>query len=165
MPGFCGKPPELAVPGTSALFDDVLNTGVSLRVKVTGRSMTPFLLGGEILTIRKMPAQSLRMGDLIFYRDRHGFPVLHRIIEKYETGKIITFRTKGDALTAFDETVDEHEVLGKVCTIEKTVSKSKTRCTNMESPRWRKINFLIALVNLFKVRTYSLVLRWLRGTR
>ena len=35
-------------------FEDILDKGLTLCVKVTGRSMSPFLQGGEILTIKKV---------------------------------------------------------------------------------------------------------------
>jgi hypothetical protein len=105
------------------IFEDILENGLSLRVRVTGLSMTPFLKGGEILTIRKEPHDALRKGDLIFFKSSQGVPLLHRIIQKRGSpDEKITFRTKGDGLIAFDEPVEYHRVLGKVSRIEKTNS-------------------------------------------
>ncbi len=133
------------------LFEDILENGLSLRVKVTGLSMTPFLRGGEILTIKKEPPHVLRKGDLIFFKSSQGVPLLHRIIQKRMTpDEKITFRTKGDGLIAFDEPVEYHRVLGKVSRIEKTNSVPGSKYINMESPRWRTINSIIARISLFK---------------
>jgi signal peptidase I len=143
--------------GTEALtlFENILENGLSLRVRVTGQSMTPFLRGGEILTIKKEPQDALRKGDLIFFKNGQGVPLLHRIIQRRESiGKKIIFRTKGDGLIAFDEPVESERVLGKVSRIEKTNLVPGAKCINMKSPRWRMINFLIARISLFKSYFY-----------
>jgi len=133
------------------LFEEILESGSSLRVKVTGRSMAPFLRGGEIVTLKKEPHDALRKGDLIFFKDNRGTPFLHRIIKKTKShDEKITFRTKGDALIAFDEPVQYQKVLGKVSRIEKFDSGSGSKCINMESFQWRTINAIIARISLFK---------------
>ena len=133
------------------LFEDILESGLSLRVRVTGQSMTPFLRGGEILTIKKEPHDALRKGDLIFFKNSHGTPLLHRIIQKRESpDQKIIFRTKGDALIALDEPVQSRQVLGKVSRIEKTNSWPGSKHINMESRQWRTINLIIAQINLLK---------------
>jgi signal peptidase I len=164
MPGFDGNPPDPLTPETSALFEDILRKGLHLRFKVTGRSMSSFLRGGETLTIKKVSSHSLKRGDLIFFRDRQGSLILHRIIKKSLIDNMITFQTKGDALIALDEPVHENEVFGKVCGIEKMISREKTKYIDMESYIWRRINYLIALVNLFKTRTHFLIFRLFKGT-
>ena len=102
------------------LFEDILERGLSLRVRVTGESMKPFLRGGEIMTIKKESPDALRKGDLIFFKNGHGPPFLHRLVQRRESpdGKF-TFLTKGDALIALDKPVPYHRILGKVSRIEK----------------------------------------------
>jgi len=140
----------LSKPLKLGLFEDILNDKINLRVKVTGRSMKPFLYGGEILTIKKVPYVSLRKGDLIFFKDRNGSPVLHRIIKKGTN----SVQTKGDALMAFDEPIGTNEVLGKVCIVEKTYPDGKLKSINMESLIWRTINYHIAIINSIRTKTY-----------
>lgn len=140
-------PSEIPMAESILLFEDILAGGAYLRVKATGRSMLPFLRGGEILTIRKVPPSSLGMGDVIFFRNPGGHAVAHRIVRtsgKKETG--FTFMTKGDALIGPDEPVSEKEILGKVCTVEDGV-----RHTNLEAGAWRAFNYLVAVIGLFKV--------------
>ncbi len=141
---------------TVGLFEHILNDGMDLRVRVTGRSMIPFLRGQEILTVRKVPTSSLRKGDLIFFRNRQGRPVVHRIIGRIRKGAAgVTFRTKGDALTVPDEPVPSEEVLGKVCKVENGSGKR-----NLEAGMQRAVNYLIAATSLFEARL-RIVLRWL----
>lgn len=143
------------------LFEEILESGLNLRVKVTGRSMAPFLQGGEILTLKKEPLHALRKGDLIFFKNSQGAPLLHRIIKKSKSSdKKITFRTKGDALIAFDEPVQYHRVLGKVCRIEKSNSGTGSKCINLESFQWRIINAIIAKMSMVKSYFYAALFRF-----
>lgn len=142
------------------LFEEILDSGSSLRVKVTGRSMAPFLRGGEIVTLKKEPHDALRRGDLIFFKNSRGAPLLHRVIQKITSSdEKIFFRTKGDALIALDEPIQHHRVLGKVSRIEKIDSGSGSKCINMESFRWRTINAIIARISLFRSYGYYALFR------
>jgi signal peptidase I len=136
-----------------SIFEDLLSRDISLRVKVTGKSMASFLNGGEILTIRKVSASSLNKGDLIFFKTCEGNPVLHRILKKEHKDKVYIFRTKGDALLSMDEPVHESDILGKVCKIESDADGER-KCIDMESSLWRNINYLLAVINIGKSKTY-----------
>jgi signal peptidase I len=147
---------ELIRPAASditGLFEDILNRGLSLRVKVTGRSMAPFLKGGEVLTIQKTALSSLRKGDLLFFRDANFHPVIHRIISRQlrSDGQFI-FQVKGDAVGACDAPVRGAEVLGKACKIEDMNTVIGIKHIDMESPFWKNINYLLATINLAESR-------------
>lgn len=131
-------------------FESVLDRGLSLRTKVTGRSMSPFLRGGEVLTIRRVPVSSLRRGDLILYKNLHGCPVVHRLVKRkrVDEGKSM-FLTKGDALFSLDEPLADSEILGKVCRIE-----TGLRSVGMETTRWVVMNYLYAVYALVELRLH-----------
>jgi signal peptidase I len=136
------------------LFEDILDRGLSLRVKVTGRSMIPFLKGGEILTIRQETYLSLCKGDLILFRSTFDLPVLHRIIRiRKDDDGALWFLTKGDALMAFDDEIHQSSVLGKVCEIKKYGASGKLSQINMNSLFYRCVNFSISVLGFFKTRT------------
>jgi signal peptidase I len=146
---------KIPVTGPLRFFEDILNDGLTLRVRVTGRSMTPFLKGGEVLTIKKVHYASLKKGDLIFLRKLNGVPVLHRLIAKKKgQNNTFIFQTKGDSIMSYDEPVHEISVLGKVCTIEKVVSYGKTKTVDMETFLWKTLNFFIATGSVVKSKTY-----------
>ncbi|MDQ7786108.1 MAG: signal peptidase I [Thermodesulfovibrionales bacterium] len=139
-----------------ALLEDILAKGLSIRIQVTGNSMTPFLRSGEILTIRKVLPGSLRIGDLIFFKTPEELPVLHRIIEKKRgRDNVCLFRTKGDAVSTMDELVTEHNILGKVCRVERTIADYREKHLDMELPIWKAMNFSLALVSLGKGKIAS----------
>jgi len=145
----------LSEPEKLVLFEDILNDGISLRVKVTGRSMAPFLRGGELLTIKKADASSLRKGDLIFFKNQYGSPIIHRIIKTSRGPTAVnTFQTKGDALMVFDEPVCEDKILGKVCLIERIGPHGELKSIDMESLIRRNLNYFLALKNFFKTKLY-----------
>ncbi len=132
-------------------FRDILDSGLSLRVKVTGRSMVPFLRGGEVVTIKKVPETELRRGDLIFVEGQPGFPVLHRLVRRKRARKgEYMFQTRGDALRSFDAPVRHDEILGKVCRIERVCPEFGPEKIHMEASLQRKINYLRAVVSLFE---------------
>ena len=136
-------------------FEEILRNGIDFRVKVTGRSMAPFLSGGETLTIGQGASGSLRRGDLVLFRDRYDRPVIHRILRIKKTyDGAFRFLTKGDALTAFDEEIHGENVLGKVLLIERPLPSGKTRHIDMTSPFYRGMNLLIALLDFFRTHTF-----------
>jgi len=139
-----------------AFFEDILRSGISIRVRVTGKSMSPFLEGGETLTIKRVPCHSLRKGDLIFFKTSAEAPVIHRIVGvRREEGKAYSFRTKGDAVRTMDDRVPEKDILGKVCRIEKPSSKNERRSVDMEIPLWKGLNFSLALISLGRSKIAS----------
>jgi signal peptidase I len=148
------EPQNLESKELLGLFEDILNADLNLRVRVTGRSMTPFLRGSEILTIKKVPITSLLIGDLIFFKTKDGFPLLHRIVRKKFNGNNYLMQTKGDALLSFDEPVTEHSILGKVCKVEKNHTSGKTKHIHMESKFRKIINYLLANKSLLKSKVY-----------
>lgn len=155
------KPPETPVnpllPEAYAFFEDILNRGLSLRLRATGRSMSPFLRGGEIVTIKKVPCSSLRIGDLIFFKNRERSLLLHRIVKKQRTGNGLVFHTKGDAVHGIDNPVNENKILGKVCTVEKIASCAPMKPIDMESSRQMGVNYVRAKVGLGTSKFYSAV--------
>jgi signal peptidase I len=136
-------------PSLTGLFEDVLSNGSSLRIRVTGKSMAPFIRDGEIVTIRKTPGSSFRRGDLIFFKNDKGLPVLHRMIKRDKSADKIL--TKGDALTYFDRPVRDNDVMGKVSIIEKKNSFAGLKYLHMDSSLWISVNYFIA--SLFLVRS------------
>jgi signal peptidase I len=158
-------PSKTSEHGIFRLFEDILNSGLSLRIRVTGGSMSPFLHGEEILTIKKVSASLLNIGDLILFKNQHDFPILHRIIQKKRVSNTILFNTKGDALLGFDEPVYECNVLGKVCRIENSFLYGIKKHIDMESRFWKIINYLLALISFYKSGIYlaGSKIKWLRS--
>lgn len=146
--------PHLFVSESVGIFEDILRSGISLRVKATGKSMTPFLSGGEILTIKKVPVDSLRIGDLIFFKTHEGFPLIHRIVKRQQEKHGSLFHTKGDAVLGMDNMISEINVLGKVYRVEQVNHAGKGRAIDMESRPQQFFNYMTAMFSLAKTRLY-----------
>jgi signal peptidase I len=151
--------PHLFVSESVGIFEDILRSGLSLRLQATGKSMTPFLTGGEILTIKKVPAASLRIGDLIFFKTHEGFPLIHRIVKRQQEEHGSLFHTKGDAVLGMDNMISEINVLGKVCRVEQVRRDGEAREIDMESHPQRFINYMTAMFSLAKTRLYCAAAR------
>jgi signal peptidase len=85
-------------------------------------SMEPKMYTGDVVIIAKVPADNIKLGDVIQFRVPEEVTVMHRVIEIQETengGKL--FITKGDANDQPDsEPVMPENVVGKaVMTIPK----------------------------------------------
>ena len=133
-------PVELKVSGPDAakLIAELLASGAEVRFAVAGRSMAPFLRGGEIVTVRASPAGDLRVGDLVLFRDATGYPRVHRLVARRP--KLLA---KGDAMLRPDEPVAESDVLGRVRRIE-----SAGRVRDLDAVGWRIVAPGLAVVNL-----------------
>ena len=116
------------------LFAEILNKGADLRFKVTGRSMGPFIKSGETVILRKTPVKSLQCGDIIYYINSIGTPVLHRITDKKISLKgEFSFITKGDALLQKDLPVSQKKILAKALYIEKVMPLFGTVTIKLDS--------------------------------
>ncbi len=149
------KPAPMSTYGkTSLLIEEILKGGSNLRIRVTGRSMVPFLNSGETVTLVRVPVSGLRRGDLIFFRNSYGAAVLHRIVRKWRgaDGRPV-FQTMGDALSRCDNPVSAGNIIGKVCRIEK--GGSQTHPIDMDSFYQRKMNSLIAAVQFMRAGAYK----------
>ena len=90
--------------GGVELAQDVLSGFGQLRLRVTGSSMLPTVLPGDILDFRTCPAESLVPGDIVLVR-RDGRLFAHRLVALRPNCLL----TQGDSLpqpdppTAFDD--------------------------------------------------------------
>jgi signal peptidase I len=121
---------DAVVADVCRVMEDVLIGGASVRVRVTGRSMHPFLVSGDVVTLEPVAGGSVRMGNVILSRRASAGPVLHRVIGTAPAGGI---RTRGDALRLEDEPVAAADVLGRVVRVEKA---DGTRI-ELNELRWR----------------------------
>jgi signal peptidase len=134
---------ELVRPEVSGLFESVLAGGYSVRVQVTGRSMRPFLRGGEILIIEPVGSRRLRVGDIVLFKDGQDRLVIHRIIQLREA----FVQTQGDALNEPDLPVEITRIMGKVERVEKGQSQ-----LDLESWAQRIRGWMLASSSLWRWR-------------
>ncbi len=136
------------------LFDEILKTGKSLRVKVTGQSMAPSIDTGDIVIIKALPPAGLKTGDLIFYRHESGHLVLHRLIRKIRRNEKLLFSTCGDRLPSPDTLVPAENILGRVVSVKKT---GKGFWREMQGFPWQIINPVVGYWQLLRSMFYRLI--------
>lgn len=100
--------------GAIDLLHSLLEQGVSVRIQVSGRSMQPFLNGGEIVEIIPFGVRHPRIGDIVLFCDPHGNPLLHRFLWQRLYNEELYLQTKGDACSGCDSPVPVDQVLGYV---------------------------------------------------
>jgi hypothetical protein len=94
------------------LTAEVIRSFGEARLKVTGTSMLPSVLPGDVLIIRRRSGAELRVGQIILcYRDQ-AF-IAHRLVAKLDDA----FITRGDSLPYHDPPFRDVDILGEVTSI------------------------------------------------
>jgi hypothetical protein len=137
------------------LLVELLNKNLEIRIRVTGKSMFPFLRGNEMVTIKPARCSSLNKGDIILFQTREGIPHVHRLLRKWRgSNGIWSYGTMGDALFRMEGPIVEHQVLGRVSKIECACLGKKEMSVNLETSTWRVINCIIASIQFAKSLIY-----------
>ena len=89
-------------------------------LRVTGGSMGPWLVPGDILVVRRTEPRKLICGNVIVFLRDDRF-IVHRLIGKLGRGAHgeLRWETKGDSAHQCDPPLLENEVLGRVSSIER----------------------------------------------
>lgn len=81
-------------------------------IETEGYSMWPFLRPGRKLIIKKVPLQTLNIGDIILFRKSEQL-VCHRLVKKIKLGNGLLLYARGDNSLSLPEAVNEDKFLGK----------------------------------------------------
>lgn len=104
------------------LAAEMLDAGNDLHVRVTGKSMRPFLKNDDMVTVRKASAAALKTGDILLYRGNNNTLTMHRLLKIQHDGVApggMILHTKGDALDRMDPPVAAGQCLGRVVYVER----------------------------------------------
>ena len=102
-----------------ALSAVILEEGSSLRFEAHGSCMYPFIHDGDILTVQPARAETLRLGEIAFYRTRGDQLAAHRIIRLDAQEGRVWLTTRGDASLDGAELVVAEQVLGRVVDLQR----------------------------------------------
>ncbi len=95
------------------LTDELLSTGKDVMLKVGGYSMYPCLKPGDIITIRRVKSDALKVGEIIVFETEKKW-IAHRIIKINSQAGNRIFITRGDSCMKQDVPVSEINIMGKV---------------------------------------------------
>lgn len=69
-----------------SVLRELVENGHEVSVKISGRSMYPFLRNERDIAFFKAPDRELRVGDIVFYQRANGKYILHRIFRIDDSG-------------------------------------------------------------------------------
>jgi signal peptidase I len=104
------------------LCEELLRQGRSVRFRAPGRSMYPTIRENDVITVEPIGPLCVRVGDIVLYSLQRGV-VAHRVVRMIQHDRPlpahISFVLKGDTWRIEDEPLQEHQILGKVVTVER----------------------------------------------
>lgn len=107
---------HLSNPGQSELLRAMVERGRSLRTRVRGFSMSPFIRDNDVLTIAPMNGRAPRIGEVVaFVLLDTGRLAIHRIIARVGSGWLV----RGDNSPKADGVVARQNILGVVTRVER----------------------------------------------
>ena len=80
--------------------------------------MLPAIWPGDVLTVQRCDAESLRLGEIVLF-GRGSALVAHRVVERTLHDNGTRWVTRGDSVGGNDAPVSSHELLGKVIAVER----------------------------------------------
>jgi hypothetical protein len=117
----------------------------------TGNLATPLYL--PTVTLLQNGKVLVAGGYMVLCRLNDASAVLHRIVRIRKQGNCgFALQTKGDGLGAPDLAISGHEVLGKICAIERKKPAGRCRVNDMESKLRQITNFQLTWISLAKPR-------------
>lgn len=143
------SPPAASPAGGIALAQEVLSEFGQLRIRVTGSSMLPTVLPGDILSFRTCQPDSLAPGGIVLIR-RDGRLFAHRLLARTPDGLL----TQGDSLPQPDPSTPAADFLG-VLVAQQRVGRDIPVSTAPRFGRWLMRHSALAR---------RLFLRWHRST-
>ena len=147
-------------PSSFSLLPELLRRGSPFRFRNRGRSMSPFLHPGDIITL--LPSsradRNVSVEDIVLFRSKEGRWLLHRVVRVVSVGR---FQTKADAALRSDGELKLDQIRGKVNELERSDSGKVYR---LDSIRSRRRNRLIAFLSRgeFKIASSSLFCPFLK---
>jgi hypothetical protein len=110
------------------LTSELIAGGYGLRFQAIGRSMLPTIQDGEIVHVKPVAGDMLRIGDIVLLRTGGQFKA-HRIIRKRGQH----FITRGDAGMDTDGEIRCDQILGRVTAKEAVSSRRLVRLDGIKA--------------------------------
>jgi len=116
---------------------NLLENNKSIVLRVTGHCMKPFLREDDLISVRPIPINKLRCGDIVLYHI-NGMLKCHRFIEFITIQEKQYLITKSDRRLGYDAPVPTVDFLGIIIRIKKG-----ERIVNYETKKWKRINYCL----------------------
>ena len=96
------------------LLTDLLRGGTTVRMEVTGHSMSPFIRSGDVVTIEPLLGRRPALGEVVALAPG-GRLLVHRLVG-WDRGRAL-FR--GDVAAGADPVASSDDLLGRVTCVER----------------------------------------------
>lgn len=97
----------------SGLLKESLEKNECVWVKLTGKSMLPFLKNGTLVAVRNADIKDIHIGDIVLFK-RDDITIAHRIFKKINLDGRFFLRAKSDISFASGPLINCEELIGKV---------------------------------------------------
>ncbi|MFS0637971.1 signal peptidase I [Mesobacillus foraminis] len=104
---------------TVELFKSTIQKDGYIILPSMGNSMYPLIQQGNLCCFVSCQAEELKKGDVVLYYSKMGQIIAHRFIEMKPTNNMSYFYLKGDTNLGFDAPIKEHQIIGKLVSIQK----------------------------------------------
>jgi signal peptidase I len=121
----------------------LLKNGESVRTKLFGHCMRPFINNGEAVTIKPIKPDKVRCGDIVVYQFGDRLKA-HRFLKFKTISNDVCIIAKGDKTINVDQPISLDRLLGKVVDIKKG-----DRIISFEKRKWKIFNFLLGKLFLY----------------
>jgi signal peptidase I len=113
--------PELRIESIEfeKLAREILAEGRTLRFRVSGSSMRPFIRHGDLIRVEPVLAESYRVGDIFLFKSEGSGLLTHRLVRLRQSGDGSLLELKGDALLKPDGLISPSQIIGRVIGFER----------------------------------------------
>jgi len=99
------------------LLEDLLQQDKLIQVSLSGLSMFPFLMHGDVVQIQSVTNKKIKRGAIVIYKNKERW-IAHRLI-KTDVKKNLIY-TRGDCRIVKDEPISPEQIKGVVVKIVKS---------------------------------------------
>lgn len=139
-----------SMPCTSAVFAELsaelLRAGLDLRFRARGASMLPLIRDGDVVLVRPVDPDAVRVGDVVLCSHAPGRVVVHRVVGKLARLEGMRYTVQGDQATRPDGLIPAAQVYGRITSIERAGATIA-----MDRPAMRALGWLAVLRSRWNV--------------
>jgi hypothetical protein len=109
---------DLLLDAFGALVHDLLDSGLHVRFRATGRSMAPAVKDGDLVTVAPVAPHLIALGDVLLCETWRG-PIAHRVVAIEADAAGCRFVLRGDRSLEDDRPVEAPRVRGRLVAVER----------------------------------------------
>lgn len=129
----------ISSPAFIGLSAEILSLGKTLRFQASGSSMQPLVRDGDVLLIKPVDPQDIRLGDIVLCQGEGERVVVHRVIRKRSKPEGLSFQIQGDQAAQPDGWIPAGSIYGRLVAIDR-----EDQLIDMEKTKMRFLGWLAA---------------------